>query len=122
VKTCRTCHYDTDTSHDVKSLEGDLSFCSPICHLWYDRQARPPESLREEYDKARKILEDNPQFRPGDQFDSCYAICPYCGSAIGDCQDWVSQDPDISECFRCGKKYRVWAEYSVDYYTEPVED
>lgn len=63
-----------------------------------------------------------PNFVPGDQVDSCYAICPYCGSQAGDCDEYLEQYPTIQECFSCGKKYRAWAEYSVDYYTEPIEE
>ena len=60
---------------------------------------------------------------PGEQMDSCWAICPYCGNKAGDCWEWLtSEDPSEHECYQCGKKYRAWASFDVTYYTEPTEE
>ncbi len=68
----------------------------------------------------------NTDFRtpPGvvdDQMDDCYAICPYCGTAYGDIDEWVTQTDKESECHSCGKKFLVRAEYSVNVITTPWE-
>lgn len=56
-----------------------------------------------------------------EQSDSCYAICPYCGSATGDVDEWVTQVEEDAECFECGETYSVRAEYSVEIHTSPID-
>lgn len=61
-------------------------------------------------------------FEPGEQYDSCYAICPYCGSQTGDCDEWLTQEDEEHECWTCKKRYLARAEYSVDYITTPLPE
>jgi hypothetical protein len=48
--------------------------------------------------------------------DSEFIICPHCGEQMGDCWEWVHDEPTENECSYCNKKIVVWAEYSVDYH------
>ncbi len=62
-------------------------------------------------------------FEPGEQTDGEWAICPYCGCKHGDCWEWVtSETPEETDCSRCGRKFMVHAEYSVDYCTAPIDE
>lgn len=65
-------------------------------------------------------------FEPGPQSDSCYMVCPYCGLESGDADEYLGGTTETNSfnevCYKCGKRYKAWAEYSVDYYTEPLED
>lgn len=62
-------------------------------------------------------------FEPGEQSDSEWAICPYCGAKYGDCWEWLtSETPEEKECHRCGRKFRAWAEFDVTYNTEPIAE
>jgi hypothetical protein len=64
-----------------------------------------------------------PNFEPGEQSDNTWAICPYCGACHGDCWEWLTSEQPVNEtCSDCGKTYRAWAEYTVDYCTEPIEE
>ena len=58
---------------------------------------------------------------PEEQYDDVYAVCPYCLTKHGDCWEWVTENDEITICDECGKKFTVRAEYSVTYYSNPIE-
>jgi DNA-directed RNA polymerase subunit RPC12/RpoP len=47
--------------------------------------------------------------------DGCFIICPHCGEQMGDCWEWVHDEPTENECTYCDKKIIVWADYDVTY-------
>lgn len=42
-------------------------------------------------------------------------ICPHCSEEMGDCWEWVHEEPTENECSYCQKKIIVWADYDVTY-------
>ena len=48
--------------------------------------------------------------------DQEYVVCPYCGHKHGDAWEWCTRENETEDtCDGCGKRYRYWAEFSVDY-------
>ena len=57
-------------------------------------------------------------FKSGDQFDDCDVICPHCGHSFQPVAGDFDENVTIEECGKCKKEFKVWAEFSVTYYTE----
>lgn len=69
-------------------------------------------------DEAHDIIELKD--KPEHEFDGEYVICPYCGTQMGDCWEWVTESSKTDTCEECGGEYRYYAETYTTYYTDPV--
>jgi len=57
---------------------------------------------------------------PEEQWDSSYAICPYClYKKYVESEDYNSDERE-QECPECGKTYMQYEEFSVTHYTRPM--
>ena len=53
--------------------------------------------------------------------DGCNVVCPYCGYEHGDAWEWCPSDiPKEEPCDGCGKTFKCWAEYDVQYIAEEM--
>lgn len=60
-------------------------------------------------------------FVPGEQSDSCDAICPYCGAKYQvESEDYKEFDRE-DECYECGKTYIICQSFEVTTHTRPIE-
>jgi hypothetical protein len=61
-------------------------------------------------------------FTPGEQSDSCDAICPYCGATYQvESEDYSEFDRE-EECFECEKTYIIYQSFEVTTHTKPKEE
>ena len=56
------------------------------------------------------------------EIDGCNAICPYCGGSYQVEAEDYTESPVEEECGSCGKTYRRWTEFSVDHWTEAIDE
>ena len=92
---CRCGHTkDQHTSRDISGVNSACSACSGCDYHW-------------------PAVEDT---RDGE-----WVTCPYCGYKHGDAWEWCNEEnPQDTECSGCGKTFRCWAEYAVDYCGGPA--
>lgn len=55
--------------------------------------------------------------KPNSEMDSCYVICPYCGSHYqAETEDFNEREREET-CSDCGKVYLVYQEFEVTHHT-----
>ncbi|OWV44239.1 hypothetical protein [Mameliella alba] len=53
--------------------------------------------------------------------DDEHVVCPHCQYGHGDAWEWcTSEIPQLIHCDECGKPFKAWAEYDVQYVTTAV--